>query len=162
MHTIRTIYSPGVAMVYIIHNLKTGEDHKASTCGVKDIECKPWRSPKGTPHGKEFFKMKLGNKKNGFQIITFLNSSIYNQCISEDGEWEFKGIRPDGGILQKVAEVQYNKKETPKCVPITDKKTKVIIQNIDDNKVYASIEEIHNTIENEEFVDMDEMNKILN
>jgi hypothetical protein len=162
MHKVRTIFSPGVAMVYTIHNLKTGEDHPAATCGVKDVDCKPWRSPKGTAQGKEFFKMKLGSKKKGFEIITFLNSSLHSQCLSEDGEWEFRGLRPDGGILPRLSNDKSSKKEVQKYIPINDKKTKAIIQQVDDNKVYATIEEIHNTIENEEFVDMDEMNKILN
>lgn len=161
MPKIRTIYNPGVAMVYTIQNLKTGETHVAATCGIKDVEFKPWRSPKGTPAGKEFFKMKLGNKKDGFEIITFLNSSLHSRCLSEDGDWEFTGQRPDGGVLYKLAD-QPAKGETEHYIPSNSKRVKISVQNVDNNDLSASPTEIHTTIENEEFVDMEEMNKILN
>ena len=85
---IRTLYNPGVGMRYNIRNLVTGLIEIASILTVRDVEQKPWRSPKGTPAGQEFFKMKLGSKKTGFTIIKFMNSVRNDKCVSEDGQWE--------------------------------------------------------------------------
>ncbi len=96
---IRTLYNPGVGMRYNIKNLKTGSVEIASTLTVRDVDQKPWRSPKGTPAGQEFFKMKLGSKKTGFSVMKFMNSVRNDKCISEDGQWEFVGERPDGSVI---------------------------------------------------------------
>jgi hypothetical protein len=96
---IRTLYNPGVGMRYNIKNTKTGETQVASTLTVRDVDQKPWRSPKGTPAGQEFFKMKLGSKKEGFSFIKFMNSIKNTKCLSEDGQWEFVGERPDGSTI---------------------------------------------------------------
>lgn len=163
MPKVRTIYNPGVAMVYVIQNTKTGEQITASTCGIKDVDCKPWRSPKGTPVGKEFFKMKIGSKKDGFNTVTFLNSVIYSTCLSEDGEWEFIGVRPNGGILRKLTDTSpIVKSEYKNLALINSKRVKSSIEKIKDNNLSVPKTDIHTTIEHEEFVDMDEMNKILN
>ena len=161
MPKVRTIFNPGVAMIYTIHNLSTGKNFTAATCGIKDVEYKPWRSPKGNPVGKEFFKMKLGSKKEGFKIITFLNSSSQDRCLSDDGEWEFKGERPDGGILYKLSEQPKDKAEKH-YVPVNTNRVKILMQKVGNNTLSTTPTEIQTTIKNEEFVDMDEMNKILN
>jgi hypothetical protein len=161
MPKIRTIYNPGVAMVYIIQNTQTGELINSSTCGIKDVDFKPWRSPKGTPIGKEFFKVKVGNKRKGFESITFLNSSIYDKCLSEDGEWEFIGKRPNGGTLRKLADMPYDVKGTDTQLPIVTNRVISSIEKIQNNNLSLTTNQIHQTIESEEFVDMDEMNKIL-
>lgn len=161
MHKIRTIYNPGVAMVYIIQNTKTGELINSSTCGIKDVDFKPWRSPKGTPLGQEFFKVKIGNKRSGFKSITFLNSSIYDKCLSEDGEWEFIGKRPDGGTIRKLIDMPYEVKDVSTKSPLVNNRVISSIEKIQNNNLSLSTNQIHQTIENEEFIDMDEMNKIL-
>ena len=96
---IRTLYNPGVGMRYNITNTETGEVAVASTLTTRDVDQKPWRSPKGTDTGQEFFKMKLGTKKDGFKYIKFINSIKNERCVSEDGKWEFNGVRPDGSTL---------------------------------------------------------------
>ena len=96
---IRTLYNPGVGMRYNIRNTVTGLVEVASTLTVRDVDQKPWRSPKGTPAGQEFFKMKLGSKKTGFSVIKFMNSVRNDKCVSEDGQWEFVGERPDGSVV---------------------------------------------------------------
>ena len=163
MPKVRTIYNPGVAMVYVIKNTRTGETANAATCGIKDVDFKPWRSPKGTPKGQEFFKMKLGSKKDGFKSITFLNSSMQSSCISDDGEWEFIGIRPDGGTIPKLTDPTpiNNKKSTVEYAHLS-KKVKTSIEKVNNNELNVNKNQIHATIQNEEFVDMTEMNKILN
>jgi len=162
MKNLRTIYNPGVAMVYTILNLRTGELANAATCGIKDVEFKPWRSPKGTPMGKEFFKMKLGSKKEGITIITFLNSNKFSSCISDDGDWEFIGKRPDGGTIPKLSEAPEVKMDISPMSNIITKKVKAIIEKVNNNNLSMSHTQIQGTIENEEFVNLDEMNKILN
>lgn len=162
MKNLRTIYNPGVAMVYTILNLITGELVTAATCGIKDVEFKPWRSPKGTPVGKEFFKMKLGSKKEGITIITFLNSSKYPSCISDDGEWEFIGKRPNGGTIPRLSEAPNVKNEELPISDIISKKVKAIIEKVNNNNLSMSNTQIQGTIENEEYVNLDEMSKILN
>ena len=162
MRNLRTIYNPGVAMVYTILNLRTGEFVNAATCGIKDVEFKPWRSPKGTPMGKEFFKMKLGSKKEGITIITFLNSNKFASCISDDGDWEFIGKRPDGGVISRLSESPNVKVDLAPASTILTKKVKAVIEKIGNNTLSMSPTQIQGTIENEEFVNLDEMNKILN
>jgi hypothetical protein len=162
MPKVRTIYNPGVAMVYVIKNTRTGETATAATCGIKDVDFKPWRSPKGTPKGQEFFKMKLGSKKDGFKSITFLNSSMQNSCLSDDGEWEFTGLRPDGGTIPKLTDPRAVKQKSTIEYAQPSKKVKATIEKVENNKLNVNKNQIHATIENEEFVDMTEMNKILN
>jgi len=161
MKKIRTIYNPGVAMVYIIRNTKTGELINSSTCGIKDVDYKPWRSPKGTPLGREFFKVKIGSKKSGFESITFLNSSMHDKCLSEDGEWEFIGKRPNGGILYKLSSTPLEDKTSKSSNVVVTNRVTSNIEKIKDNTLLVTSNQIHQTIESEEFVDMDEMNKIL-
>ncbi len=166
MPNVRTIYNPGVAMVYVIKNVLTGECVNASTCGIKDIDFKPWRSPKGTKVGEEFFKMKIGNKRQGFKSITFLNSSTHEKCLSEDKEWEFIGQRPDGSILPKLADMLPNSKNTNRTIPPTNtnaiKKVKASIEKVLNTDLTLTTNQLQTTIETEEFVDVEEMNKILN
>lgn len=162
MPKVRTLYNPGVAMVYLIKNTKTDEVVSASTCGIKDVDCKPWRSPKGTPFGKEFFKMKIGTKKKGIKVLTFLNSSIFNTCLTDDGEWEFIGKRPDGGIIPKLTEgVSIQKTPSKESIVNNSKRVKTTIEQINDTRLTMTTTDIQTNIQNEEFVDIDEMNKIL-
>jgi hypothetical protein len=167
MPKVRTLYNPGVAMVYCIKNTKTDEVVSASTCGIKDVECAPWRSPKGTPIGKEFFKMKIGTKKKGIKVVTFLNSSQYFRCLSDDGEWEFIGQRSDGGIIPKLTDenakkaISGNNIPTKESIVTNSKRVKATIEKINDTRLSMSTSDIQTTLQNEEFVDLDEMSKIL-
>lgn len=166
MPKIRTLFNPGVAMVYLITNLETGEQISAATCGIKDINFKPWRSPKGTPHGKEFFKMKLGSKKDGFTPITFINSSMFDKCVSDDGKWEFTGDRPDGGKIYKLTEQSNRpapkKKETTEPTnPMLARRVKSVVEKIKDNNLPINKVQMQTAISNEEFVAIDEINSIL-
>jgi hypothetical protein len=104
--------------------------------------------------------MKLGSKSKGFKLITFLNSNRFTKCLSDDGEWEFIGKRPDGGIVPKLVENNKVKKEKPP-IKINHKGVKSVIQKIQGNALDITTTQIHATIENEEFVDMSEMQKIL-
>lgn len=162
MINARTIYNPGVAMVYVIQNTQTGECINASTCGIKDVDFKPWRSPKGTPLGEEFFKMKIGSKKEGISSITFLNSCKYDKCLSTDGIWEFIGKRANGGVIPKLSTLQSKDKNVvTSSIIVIDNRVTSSIDRVKDNNLSLSSNQIHQTIESEEFVDMDEMNKIL-
>ncbi len=116
MSKIRTVFNPGVGIVYIIENTKTGEKIKASTLTTRDVDQKPWRSPRGTSEGQEFFKMKSGNKKKGFSYYKFMNSIKHETCLSEDGNWLFIGLKPDGVIIPKLIEM-VKKERTATDVP---------------------------------------------
>jgi hypothetical protein len=117
MSKIRTVYNPGVGISYIIKNSKTGEKIKASTLTTRDADQKPWRSPRGTPEGQEFFKMKSGNKKKGFTYYKFMNSIQHETCLSEDGIWMFTGLKSDGSVIPKISEIV--KKERSADLPET-------------------------------------------
>lgn len=123
---IRTLYNPAVGCQYQIKNLKTDTIHVASTLTVRDADQKPWRSPKGTPQGEEFFKMKIGKKQTGFTYIKFINSSLKTDCISDDGEWEFLAITPDGKQLPKLTDGLPARSNSSKIV----KPKKVIKQKV--------------------------------
>ena len=153
---IKTIFNPGVAMCYVIKHLYTGKKIKASTCGVHDVQYMPWRSPKGSEAGKEFFKMKVGGKKEGVSIITFLNSNTQEKCLSTCGEWEFTGERPDGTFIEKLS----NKIKKPYKKPVVNvMKTYTQIVEIKKNDI---IENTKIETENESFVNDEELNHILN
>lgn len=112
--SVRTIYNPKVGCQYIIENVQTGERMVASTLTIRDPEQTPWRSPKSTPPGQEFFKMKSGTKRGGFTYYKFMNSIQNVDCISEDGQWKFIGQRPDGEIVPRVIDVCKNKEKDNK------------------------------------------------
>lgn len=99
---IRTLYNPKVGCSYVVVNVNTGERSQGSTLTIRDHDQKPWRSPKSTPSGEEFFKMKSGTKRGGFVYYKFMNSINNPKCLSEDGVWEFIGLRTNGEVLQRV------------------------------------------------------------
>lgn len=117
---VRTLYNPAVGCRYYIVNRRTGKKFIASTLTVRDKEQKPWRSPKGTPFGQEFFKMKLGSKKEGFEYIIFMNSSMNKECVSDDKKWEFTGESPNGTVIPRLDKEE---KIKPKKI-IKQRKTK--------------------------------------
>lgn len=117
MSKIRTNYNPGVGIVYIIKNTKTGELIKASTLTTRDDDQKPWRSPRSTIEGQEFFKAKSGSKKKGFTYYKFMNSIKNKQCLSEDGLWLFTGLKPDGTTIPKIIDtIKFDKKSLPTII----------------------------------------------
>ncbi len=105
MSKIRVIFNPGVGISYIITNKKTGEKRNISTLSSRDVDQKPWRSPRGTAQGQEFFKAKSGKKKTGFTYYKFMNSIQHPECLSDDGIWLFDGVKTDGTILPRLSEI---------------------------------------------------------
>lgn len=157
---VRTLYNPGVGMRYNVKNLKTNEIEVASTLTVRDVDQKPWRSPKGTPAGQEFFKMKMGSKKEGFVILKFMNSVKNSKCLSEDGNWEFIGERPDGSTvpLLSISEREIVVKDRKPKVRRKDKDAPVTqAQPAAKSQVALSKESINN----DDFCNLDALNEIL-
>lgn len=145
---VRTLYRTAVGVNYIIKNLKTNEEIVATTLNNRDKDRRPWRSPKGTPPGQEFFWMKLGNSKKGFIYIKFMNSSLNDRCLSDDGVWEFIGRRPNGQILPKLNEKSDNakaskkttkKKTTKRKKPVKSKSSRKKKSTNNDSKEYKTI-----------------------
>lgn len=151
--SIRTLYNPAVGCQYLIKNLETGNIETASTLTIRDVEQKPWRSPKGTPAGEEFFKMKMGKKKTGFTYIKFINSSLCDKCISEDGKWEFLAETPSGKKLPRLSHVKVSSK-TVSSKNNAKKKVK-------NTKKEEPAIEIREDIFDNEFVDVDSISDIL-
>lgn len=151
---IRTLYNPAVGCKYLIKNTKTGAIESASTLTVRDVDQKPWRSPKGTPVGEEFFKMKIGKKQTGFTYIKFINSALNEKCLSDDGEWEFMAETPDGKKLPKLTVGQ--KKSTKKKVTIKAKREKPKKEKKEEKVV-----EIREDIFDTEFIDQATLSEIL-
>jgi hypothetical protein len=131
MSKIRTTYNPGVGIVYIIENTKTGEKIKASTLTTRDADQKPWRSPRGTPEGQEFFKMKSGNKKKGFSYYKFMNSIKHETCLSEDGNWLFTGLKPDGTVIPKLTDIVKKERTTTELPEIGSNVVRSKVEKVD-------------------------------
>lgn len=151
---IRTLYNPAVGCRYLIKNTKTGDIESASTLTVRDVDQKPWRSPKGTPAGEEFFKMKIGKKQTGFTYIKFINSALNEKCLSDDGEWEFLAQTPDGKKLPKLTTGK--KKTAKKKVTIKPKREKPKKEKKEEKVV-----EIREDIFDTEFIDESTLSEIL-
>ena len=130
---IRTLYNPKVGCAYVLINTSTGERSQGSTLTIRDNDQKPWRSPKSTPQGEEFFKMKSGTKREGFSYYKFMNSIIHPKCLSEDGVWEFIGVRPNGQALTRV---EYNPQDNE-----NDKGDTVVSLNLVDKANTAQVAE---------------------
>jgi hypothetical protein len=137
---IRVAYNPGVGIAYIITNKLTGEKRNVSTLSSRDIEQKPWRSPQGTPHGEEFFKVKSGKKKAGFTYYKFMNSAQLSECLSDDGVWLFSGLKPDGTILPRLDTI------------IKKEKTVTEVSEGSSNIVRSTVEKVDNIVMNEEVI----------
>lgn len=138
MSKIRTTYNPGVGIAYIITNRKNGETVNISTLSSRDVDQKPWRSPRGTPQGEEFFKAKSGKKKTGFTYYKFMNSVQHVECISDDGVWLFTGQKPDGTILTKLTNII--KKEKQAVAPVIGNNTvRSLVESIDSNVVMSDV-----------------------
>ena len=90
-----THFNPALGVKYVIIN-KNGEKKIAKTLGIHDKKYAPIRSQRDTPKGNEFFKMLLDDT-----IIVFNNSLQNSKCLSDGGEWEFVGERPDGSSIEK-------------------------------------------------------------
>jgi len=162
MSKIRTTYNPGVGIVYKITNTETGEQIEASTFTTRDADQKPWRSPRGTKEGEEFFKMKSGTKKVGFTYYKFMNSVKNNKCLSSDGKWEFTGLKPNGIIIPKLTEIvkkEKSKEETQENSrsEIRYKVEKIEVPNVIDKKLKEKIE----SISADDFSNNDQLTQLL-
>lgn len=147
----RTLYNPGVAMRYVVINTATNEKTYASTLSVRDVTEKPWRTPKGTPKGQEFFKMKMKNSDGEKVIIKFINSVLHEKCLSEDGMWEFTGARPDGGELPFLTI-----KHTPLTKSITEHK--ISVNKVDLPSIVSVVD---HTPSSEDFCNQEELDRLL-
>jgi hypothetical protein len=105
--TASTIFNPSLGLRYYVKDLKTGKKVNAKTLSPKSVEHLPIRSNKDTPKGQEFFKMEIQG-----EVHKFMNSIKRERCLSENGRWEFIGLRPNGEKLSKNSdEKKYNKIE---------------------------------------------------
>ena len=149
---VKCIFNPGVGLAYYIQNIKTGEQIKASTLTIRDVEQKPHRSPKGTKSENAFFKMKSGTKKKGFIYYIFKNSIQFPQCISDDGVWLFTGKKANGDMLPRIADVlKKNNKEDEESKGSSEVRYK--IENIDEDISMSDekIEEAMNITNEDDF-----------
>ena len=146
MSRARTQYNPSIGCYYKILNVKNGQVVKGCMLTKEDEAHKPFRSPAGTPVGREFFKMKLEIQSGKFIVLKFLNSTQYDKCLAPNGKWEFIGVTWSGKTVPKNGEVIETKKaEKEKAVKKQKKKNKKILteneisQELKDSK-YANKE----------------------
>lgn len=164
MSKIRTIYNPGVGIVYFIKNTKTGEEIEASTLTTRDADQKPWRSPRGTLEGQEFFKMKSGSKKIGFSYYTFMNSIKNDQCLSSDGEWLFTARKPSGNIIQKLVDIIKKEKVASTESEFSGNQIRYKVDKINTESIPMSDESIKekiNSISTDDFSANDQLLELL-
>lgn len=167
---IRTLYNPKVGCQYQIRNVETGEIIIASTLTIRDETQKPWRSPKDTPRGQEFFKMKTGSKRNGvdnFTYYKFMNSILNEKCLSDDGKWEFIGKTGKGIDINKVDEKTEKKEETKQIQAAASSSTvseATPVNNVVNEKPQESmsVEEIREDIMDSEFSNSSALDELLN
>jgi hypothetical protein len=149
---VRCLFNPGVGLAYFIQNIKTGEQIKASTLTIRDVEQKPHRSPKGTPASGEFFKMKSGTKKSGFTYYIFKNSIQFPQCISDDGVWLFTGKKANGDILPRIADVLKKNNKEEESSSSGNSEVRYKIEQLDDISMSdEKIEEAMNITNEDDF-----------
>lgn len=162
MSKIRTIYNPGVGIVYLIENTKTGEKIKASTLTTRDVDQKPWRSPRGTPDGQEFFKMKSGNKKRGFSYYKFMNSVKNEKCLSEDGNWMFTGLKPDGAVIPKLVDI-VKKEKTEDTSETSSNVVRNTVERVDESVLMETtdVKEKVESISTDDFMAADQLQELL-
>ena len=156
----RTIYNPKVGCKYRIRNVQTGEILIGSTLTIRDPDQKPWRSPKDTPQGHEFFKMKTGTKREGFTYYKFMNSNLNGKCLSEDGQWEFVGQTGDGYDINKVNELKNKKEETKKIVAHVN--STATSQEVEVVEEQPTPEDIREDIMNSEYSNASALDKLMN
>jgi hypothetical protein len=162
MSKIRTIYNPGVGIVYKITNRKTGEQIEASTLTTRDAEQKPWRSPRGTKEGEEFFKMKSGTKKSGFTYFKFMNSIKNTECLTHDGEWLFTGLKPNGTVIPKLMDI-VKKEKKEEVSEISGNQIRYTVEKIDDTIAMSeeNIKEKVESINTDDFSDLGQLSQLL-
>jgi hypothetical protein len=115
-----THFNPALGVKYLIRNTVSNQLKVARALGIRDMQYAPIRSNKDTPRGKEFFKMMVDDKP-----VVFINSLNFDECISEDGKWEFIGKRPDGTELQRKKSVA--KKDKSGKIEFTSTEYKTIM-----------------------------------
>jgi hypothetical protein len=93
---VTTHYNPSLGIRYFVRNTKTDEKIIGKTLSPKNAEHLPVRSNRDTPHGEEFFKMEIDGN-----VHKFMNSIELPNCMSEDGKWEFTGLRPNGKSISR-------------------------------------------------------------
>lgn len=156
----RTIYNPKVGCAYKMRNTQTGEILIGSTLTIRDPDQKPWRSPKDTPQGQEFFKMKSGTKREGFTYYKFMNSNQNSQCLSEDGVWEFIGQTAEGYDINKINDQKEKKEETKKIVAQVNSNT--TLEQIEVQEEQPTTADIREDIMNSEFSNASALDKLMN
>jgi hypothetical protein len=130
-------FNPGVGLCYFITEIKTGKQVRAATLCVRDDDQRPWRSSRSCPDKKMWFKMKIGTKRDGFTYIKFMNSNQHSKCLSEDGVYEFTGLKLNGDFLPRLSEIPKKKKVINEETLINNNQVRYKIEN-GDNSVMSS------------------------
>jgi hypothetical protein len=108
---ITTHFNPSLGIKYVVKDTKNGSKVIGKTLSPKSKEHLPVRSSRETPVGEEFFKMVIEG-----EVFKFMNSIQHDKCLSEDGRWEFTGLRPNG----KKLESRKNKKSSRSIINESD------------------------------------------
>lgn len=93
---VTTHYNPSLGIRYFVKNTKNDSKVVGKTLSPKNTDHLPVRSNRDTPQGEEFFKMEIEGT-----VHKFLNSINLPKCQSEDGQWEFTGLRPNGKSISR-------------------------------------------------------------
>lgn len=95
-----THYNPALGVKYVLVNVVTGEQVVARVLSPKDKDNYPIRSPRNSVRGDEYFKMVF---KDG-TVRKVMNSLKRERVLTEDGQFEFIGKRPNGSIVPRSNE----------------------------------------------------------
>jgi hypothetical protein len=138
----RILFNPKVGMQYYITDVEKNEELICSTLCARDKDQRPYRTPKGTAPGEEFFKVKIGSKKEGgFTIIKLMNSVSLDKCISDCGKYEFTGRRPNGQHINCNSLDAAGQEE----IQSAEMKMSEIVEEKPEEKKETGIEEVETT-----------------
>lgn len=118
---------------------------------VRDLCEKPWRTPKGTLKGQEFFKMKMKDSNGDRMVIKFMNSMLHEKCLSADGAWEFTGNRPDGATIPILS-------NSRRIISKSLRERRLKVDSVDVSDTDTVIEHKVNT---EDFCNQEELDRLL-
>jgi hypothetical protein len=127
MRTTSVHFSPPVGCRIVLEDTD-GSEVVASTLSIRDKTPFKHRTPKGTPHGQEYFYVKV-REGTSWRFVKMMNSLLLPNCISEDNRFIFKGKLPDGGSLSagKIKEVNRSAKVEIKSTTASSKEVKSFV-----------------------------------
>lgn len=95
-----THFNPALGVKYIMVDVETGEKVTCRVLLPKEKHFHPIRSPRNSQRGEEFFKVMMPNG----EVVKVMNSLKRERVLTEDGKYEFIGMRPNGQSLPRSTE----------------------------------------------------------